>query len=94
MIAKLHPVVVEPPSINNSKAVKGGDVVCGKESGAGIAHQAADGVYSKNIQGVVDMEEKFEFCGVIGTRGSEHAEDNGSPRRNKSYALLVLVLGI
>lgn len=53
LVAQLHPVVVEPPAGDDGDAVQGRDGAAGEKGRADVAHEAADGVHGKDVEGVV-----------------------------------------
>lgn len=66
-------------------AIEVSDIVGGEETRADISYKAANGMHGKNIQGVVDSQEKLELSSVVGKAGPENSVNDCSPGRNKAF---------
>jgi hypothetical protein len=79
LVRELHPVVIEPTTLDAGNAVETGDVVCSKESGENVADKAADAVDGENVEGVVNAEDELQLGSVIGKRGTKNTIDDSGP---------------
>lgn len=56
LISQLNPVVVHPTARDDSSPIQMRNVVSGKESRADVTYKTPNGMYRKNVEGVVDPQ--------------------------------------
>lgn len=85
LVAQLHPVLVDPPAVNDRHAVQVRNVVGREEGRAHVADEAANAVHGEDVEGVVDVEHKLELGAVVGEGGAQDAKRNSSPCGDVSW---------
>lgn len=73
LVAQLDPMVVKPTACNYGRAVEPRHGLACEEGRADVAHQASDSVYGKNVQRVVDSNQKLQLGGVVGARCAQNS---------------------
>lgn len=88
LVSELDPVTVQPAASDDLHAVQVGDVIGGKKSRTQVPDEAANGVHSEDVEGIVDPEHKLEFGAVVGKTSSKDTIRNSRPRGDVSWKLL------
>lgn len=65
LITHLHPVSVNPTTIDNGLAIESGNSLAGEEGGANVADEAADTMYGKDVEGIVNVEEELDLGRIV-----------------------------
>lgn len=77
---------VEPTAVNHGRAIEGGYVVGGEQTGQEIADEATDSVDGKDVERIVNVKQELELGGIIAGDGSDDSEDDGGPRWDEAGA--------
>lgn len=65
LVAKLHPVVVDPAARDLGEAIEMCYVVSGEECGEDVANETSDGVLGEDIESIVNTEDELELGGIL-----------------------------
>ncbi|CRK19747.1 hypothetical protein BN1708_000412 [Verticillium longisporum] len=86
LVRNLDPVTVDPPAVDRADVVECRNVVGREEGRQNVAHEAANAMHGKNVEGVIDAQEELELGGVVGKRRTARAEDERRPERHVARA--------
>jgi hypothetical protein len=78
LVSELDPVVVEPATGDDSVAIEMRYVIRSEEGSEDIADETADGVFSEDVEGIIDTNEELELGGVLErVSGGKEEEEEG-----------------
>lgn len=66
LVAQLHPVVIQPATINDGYAIQVRNVVSGEEGCEDVADKPADAMHSEYIQSIINAEKELELRAIVG----------------------------
>ncbi len=76
LVTELDPVVVEPASRDLGEAIKMCYVVGSEEGCEDIANETTDGMFSEDIERIINTEDELELGSVVGTCGTDDTIDD------------------
>jgi hypothetical protein len=79
LVCKLNVMTVDPSTRDFGSAIEMGYVVRGEDTSQQVANNSANTMLSKDIKGVVDMDEELELGGIVACGSTDDSVDDGSP---------------
>ncbi len=61
----MDPVVVKPATGDDGEAIEMCYVICGEEGGKDVANKTSNGVFSEDVESIVDAENELELGSIL-----------------------------